>query len=125
MAVYSIGEMERQTGVSISTLHYYERIGLLDPVHRAANGHREYRDKDLLRVEFLKRLRATGMPIREMLDYVALYRAGDSTLTERRETLEAHREAVVAQMAELQATLDLLDTKITRYRAQETELERM
>jgi len=123
MTVYSTGEMARLTGVSIPTLRYYERIGLLDPVQRAANGHREYGDKDLLRVGFLKRLRATGMPIREMLDYVELFRQGDSTLSERRETLEAHREAVVAQMAELQATLDLLDTKIERYRAQEATLE--
>jgi len=122
MAPYTTREMSARTGVPVPTLRYYERIGLLDPVERAANGHRRYQDKDVLRVEFLKRLRATGMSIRRMQYYVDLFRAGDDTLTERREMLAAHREIVLEQMAELQATVDLLDLKIERYTQQEQAL---
>jgi DNA-binding transcriptional MerR regulator len=115
---YTSKEMAELIGVSIPTLRYYERIGLLDRVRREANGHRRYGEKDVLRVQFLKRLRATGMPIREMQRYVDLFRAGDSTLLERIDMLETHREVVLAQMTELQDTVDLLDMKIDRYQKQ-------
>lgn len=119
MANYTTREMAARTGVPVPTLRYYERIGLLDPVRRATNGHRRYSERDVLRVAFLKRLRATGMSIRRMQHYVDLFRAGDATLAERRKMLAAHREVVLAQMAELQATVDLLNTKIARYTQQE------
>lgn len=107
------------TDISIPTLRYYEQIGLLDRVERAANGHRRYSEDDLRRIDFLKRLRATGMSINEMKYYVDLYRAGDSTLAERREILEAHRQSVKEQIDTLAETLAFLDMKITRYRQEE------
>jgi DNA-binding transcriptional MerR regulator len=58
---YSIQTVSQMTDLSISTLRYYEQMGLLDPVARAANGHRCYSDADLQRIEFLKRVRAMGM----------------------------------------------------------------
>lgn len=119
MAIYTTQEMATKTGVSISTLRYYERVGLLDPVTRLDNGHRRYGDADVLRVTFLKRLRATGMPISQMQHYVDLFRAGNSTVPERIAILEAHRTQICKQMDELQATLDLLDMKLARYRHEE------
>ncbi len=116
-------EMSELTGVSIATLRYYERIGLLDPVKRASNGHRRYGDNDLRRVDFLKRLRATGMSITEMQYYVDLFREGDDTIVERREMLEAHREAVHAQVDALNETLALLNMKIENYRREERQLQ--
>ncbi|MEL6148556.1 MAG: MerR family transcriptional regulator [Chloroflexota bacterium] len=119
---YTTGEMSEKTGVSIPTLRYYEDIGLLDPVTRAANGHRRYDDKDLLRIEFLKRLRATGMSIADMQYYVDLFRAGDDTLTERVDMLTAHKQRVQEQIDALLATRDFLDMKIERYNRQLAEL---
>ncbi|MEM6281731.1 MAG: MerR family transcriptional regulator, partial [Chloroflexota bacterium] len=119
---YTTGEMSQKTGVSIPTLRYYEDIGLLDPVTRAANGHRRYNDKDLLRIEFLKRLRATGMSIAEMQYYVNLFRAGDDTLTERVDMLAAHKQRVQEQINALLQTRDFLDMKIERYHRQLAEL---
>lgn len=118
---YTPAEFASITGMSIPTLHYYERIGLLDKIERLDNGHRRYGEADLRRVDFLKRLRATGMQIREMQYYVDLFRAGESTITERRIMLEVHRDRVLAQMADLQSTVDLLDLKIARYRNAENE----
>ena len=120
----TIKDISEQTDVSIDTLRYYERIGLIDPVERAPNGHRRYGEKDLLRVNFIKRLRATGMSISEMQHYVNLFRDGDSTITERRLILEAHKAVIQHQIDALYETIDFIDTKIERYIAQENELER-
>lgn len=103
------------TGLSIHTLRYYERIGLIDPVNRAENGHRLYGEQDLQRVQFLIRMRATGMSIREMQHYVELYSQGRSTLAQRRAILQAHRRKVQAQLATLQETLAFIDYKIDLY----------
>ncbi|MEO1645456.1 MAG: MerR family transcriptional regulator [Chloroflexota bacterium] len=119
---YQSQEIADITGLPISTLRYYERIGLLDPVERAENGHRLYSDRDILRVEFLKRVRATGMSIKEMQHYVNLYREGESTLIERKRILSAHRATILAQIDELQDTVDFLDMKIDRYTREEHSL---
>lgn len=119
MTSMTIKTMSERTGVSIDTLRYYERIGLIDPVERALNGHRRYRDTDLLRVDFLKRLRATGMSISAMQHYVNLYRQGDETLVERRQILEAHKAVIQAQVDALYETVDFIDIKIAHYIAEE------
>ena len=118
----TIQEMTTRSGLSEHTLRYYERIGLLDPVGRAENGHRRYAPSDVERVGFLNRLRATGMSIRAMQAYTALARAGEGSAGERRSMLEAHREVVLAQIAALQEHLAVIDRKITRYQEQERGL---
>jgi DNA-binding transcriptional MerR regulator len=115
---YTIDEAAHQSGVSAHTLRYYERIGLLDPIGRATSGHRRYRDGDLGMVRFLSLLRRTGMPIRDMQRFVALTRAGDHTVPDRVVVLEAHREALAAQLAQLHQHLDALTGKIDFYREQ-------
>lgn len=116
-------QFSEKTGISIDTLRYYERIGLIDPVERAPNGHRCYGERDLRRVDFLKRVRATGMSISEMQRYVGLFRMGNSTIGERRMMLEHHRQVVQQQIQELYETMTLLDTKINGYIEQEKLLQ--
>ena len=70
----TIQQVATLTGLSVHTLRYYERNGLLEPVNRATNGHRRYRTEDITRIEFLTRLRTTGMPIRQMQQFARLYR---------------------------------------------------
>lgn len=111
----SIAEMAERTGVTAHTLRYYERIGLVGDVARDASGYRSYSAADFGRVVFLTRLRMTGMPIRELLRYVALAEAGDSTVDDRLAMLVAHRESVRAQMAELRFALETIDFKIASY----------
>ena len=115
---YTTQEMANLTGFSIHTLRYYENIGLLDEVTRLDNGHRRYDDLDLRRLNFVKRLKATGMPISEMVYYVELFREGDSTMLERYIILREHRAKVQAQVDELYETLDFLDMKLRNYEAQ-------
>ncbi len=87
----SIAEAAEASGLSVHTLRYYERTGLLEPVRRNGSGHRRYRAADLERITFLTRLRATGMPIREVRRYAELMKAGEATNEERLALLEAHR----------------------------------
>jgi DNA-binding transcriptional MerR regulator len=115
-ATMSISDAARAAGVSAHTLRYYERAGLLDPVDRAASGHRRYAEEDLGRIAFLTKLRSTGMPIRRIREYADLMRGGDDTHEARLALLEEHREAVRAQLAETAANLDLIEYKIDFYR---------
>jgi len=113
---YTVQEAATQSGLTTHTLRYYERIGLLDPPTRApGSGHRAYNDADLRRVQFLKRLRTTGMSVREMRRFVALYRIGDSTLGEREKMLADHRCVVLAQIGELQEAVAAIEYKIASF----------
>ena len=112
----TISDAARVTGLSAHTLRYYERAGLLDPVDRAASGHRRYAEDDLARIQFLTRLRATGMPIRKVREYAELIRGGEETERARLALLEAHREAVREHLAETARNLDLIEYKIDLYR---------
>src|SRR3954453_12980343 len=111
-ATLTISDAATASGVSAHTLRYYERAGLLDPVDRAASGHRRYADEDLARIQFLTKLRSTGMPIRRIREYAELMRGGDDTHEARLALLEEHRDAVRAQLAETARNLELIEYKI-------------
>jgi DNA-binding transcriptional MerR regulator len=111
----TIREAATETGVSTHTLRYYERIGLLAPIGRAPGGHRRYTEADLGSIHFLTMLRATGMPILEMIEFVDLTRAGDHTVPWRIEVLNKHRDALRSRMANDAAHLEALDRKISIY----------
>lgn len=110
---YSIAQAAARSGLSIDTLRYYERIGLVEPPARDAGGRRSYSDTDLAWLEFLTRLRTTGMPIRMMREYAQLRHRGSAA--RRRQILVDHRAGVRDRIAELQSCLDVLDYKITNY----------
>ncbi|WP_244929740.1 MerR family transcriptional regulator [Nocardioides sp. W7] len=112
----SIAEAAERTGLTPDTLRYYERDGLLiRPVRRSASGHRQYDDDALRWIEMVNRLRATGMPIRDVRRYAELVRAGDGNEEERLALLQAHRQQVLAQLAEVQRHLGAIDMKIGIY----------
>lgn len=113
----TISEAAELSGLTAHTLRYYERAGLLDPVGRVAGGHRRYAEADLARIAFLTKLRATGMPIRQVREYAALLREGAGTEPRRLAILEAHRDVVRERMAEMERHLELIDFKIDTYRS--------
>ena len=118
-----IGEIARRSGLSVHTLRYYERIGLLPFADRDSAGRRDYDPSILVWIEFLDRLKTTGMPIREMLRYAALREAGPATGAERRVMLERHRAEVRAHVERLEACLLVLDAKIAGYAEAEHRIE--
>ena len=110
-----IGELSKRTGLSAHTIRYYERIALLPPADRDASGQRDYDESILVWISFLMRLKTTGMPIREMRQYAELRALGGQTGDARRALLERHRDKVRQQLAELEASLLVIDTKIETY----------
>ena len=112
----TISEAAAAAGISAHTLRYYERAGLIDPIGRADSGHRRFTERDINWIVFLTKLRATGMPIRQMLEYADLVRAGGGTEQARLALLEAHRDAVRERIDALERNLELIDYKIDLYR---------
>jgi len=112
----SIAEAADATGLTTHTLRYYERDGLLlDAVDRASSGHRRYSEDDVGWIRMITRLRATGMPIREVRQYADLVRAGDGNEAERLQLLVAHRDRVRQQLAEVATHLEAIEFKIGLY----------
>lgn len=109
-----IGEFSKRVGLPVSTLHFYERKGLLSP-DRNRSGHREYNEGDIAWMEFIERLKDTGMPLAKIKEYADLRASGDTTLGERMAMLTAHREYVVKAIAHWQDNLGHLDRKIEHY----------
>ena len=114
MTTWTTSEAAEKCGLSQHTLRWYERIGLLAPIERGGDGRRRFSDGDLDWLSLLTKLRATGMPVRDMQRYAELVRSGAGQ-AERVELLKRHREQVRRDLAARRECLKLLDTKITHY----------
>jgi len=109
----TIAQLADLTGVSKHTLRYYERVGLVPLVERdRSSGHRRYSQQHAQWIVFLRNLRESGMPIREVRAYARLVAKGDGTWPDRRVMLAAHRERVVAAITTLRKHQAVLDTKL-------------
>lgn len=108
--------MAQRCGMTTHTLRYYERVGLIQPVGRASNGHRRYSLADEAWIEFLHCLRATNMPIRAMQRFAELRKQGEASSLERRKILEDHQTTIAGQIVELQRAHKILEHKIANYR---------
>lgn len=121
--IFTIQKISNITGLSVHTLRYYEKIGLLNNVQRDENGYRQYSESDISWIHFLIRLRVTGMPLSEMKQFSDLRSQGDSTICSRRELLENHQKSILGQINELQDHLFKIQEKIKHYRRMEEKRE--
>jgi len=111
----TIREVSEKYGITQDTLRYYERVGMIPPVHRTAGGTRDYTAEDLRWVELAKCMRAAGVSIEAMVEYVRLFREGEHTIGARLELLCAQRKALEEQRSRIDETLARLQFKIDRY----------
>ena len=111
----TIQQVAEDTGISVHTLRYYEKAGLLAPIPRSMGGHRRYSENDVAFLLFLARLRSTGMPIQKVKQYADMARAGEFTSEARMNLLVEHRDSVLSQIAELQRNLAAIEFKIDLY----------
>lgn len=112
----SIGEVAERTGLSVHTLRFYEREGILaNPVRRDAGGRRVYHKGDVDWLAVCVILRGSGMSLPEIRRYTELVRAGGGTEAERLVLLREHRERVLDQMNQLRKCLDLVNFKVGVY----------
>jgi DNA-binding transcriptional MerR regulator len=118
--VLTIQQMAQITGLSAHTLRYYERAGLmmLHVGRDDANGYRSYTQQHVAWIEFVKRLRATGMPIRDIQLYTQLLRQGKPGIPARIQLLKQHRDRVEADLREAEQHLSAITRKINYYEQQ-------
>jgi DNA-binding transcriptional MerR regulator len=114
----SIAEAATATGLTAYTLRYYEQIGLIDPVPRRG-GQRVYGEAEMRMLQFVLRLRATGMPMRDIQEYSRLRRLGETqeSIRARGDLLERHAQHMRDELASLTETIARLDEKIALYRS--------
>ncbi|MFA1510687.1 MerR family transcriptional regulator [Priestia megaterium] len=118
--LFSIQQVASMTGLSTHTLRYYEKIGLIKNVQRDQTGYRQYTDFDLAWIQFLIRLRVTGMPMLKMKQFSDLRQKGDYTITARKELLEEHYKDVLGKIEELELNSHRIEEKIAHYKKLET-----
>jgi MerR family copper efflux transcriptional regulator len=112
MAVLTIQEVSRRSGLSEPTLRYYEEIGLIGPVDRdARSGHRRYHDEDLDELLALACMRAVGVGIEDMRIYQANRARGHAAAAEQRDLLLRHAERIEAEIVAQHARLGYLRAK--------------
>ena len=108
---YSTNQIAQRLGITVYTLHYYDKAGLLPFVERDQNGARVFKDSDFKWLDTIMTLKKTGMTLKNIKQYVAWVMEGDSTLPQRFECIKKQKKAVEKQMADLKKYLDLLDYK--------------
>ena len=104
---YTMREVCRETGMAYETLKFYCNEGLIPNVKRGANNYRLFDDRDIAWIRSLTCLKNCGMSLREMKRYIALCLEGEPSIPARKEILAQKREALLAEMAALQASVDL------------------
>lgn len=118
-----ISDISKKTGLSIHTLRYYEQIGLLKNIHRNQSGRRVYTSLDLEWLEWIKRLKSTGMSLEKMQDFAQFRLQGDQTLKQRQELLIAHSIQLQQEIQRLKQEQSIVDYKIAAYAQKMLELE--
>ena len=125
----TIAEVSKKYEITPDTLRYYERIGLIPPVPRTSSGIRNYDKESCGWIELMKCMRKAGVQVEALIEYVDLFRQGDSTIDARKALLIEQRSRLQERMADMQASLERLNDKIDRYEqglmTAEKQLQRM
>lgn len=121
--LYSIQQITEITGLSAHTLRYYEKIHLIHDIQRDPKGYRQYTDTDILWLDFLMRLRETGMSIQDMKAFADLRSQGDHTVVLRKQLLQSHYQLVQAQIDQQQQHLNKIAHKVNHYTQLEEQVD--
>lgn len=112
---YSIGEISQRLDVAPSALRYYEKEGLLPFVERSDSGIRQFTNIDLEWLIIIDSLKKTGMPLKEIKDFVKMFEERDTTIARRLEIVLRHRAVIQQQVAKLNEIIKVLDFKEQYY----------
>ncbi len=111
-----IRAVSEETGLTIDTLRWYERQGLLPAVERTADGRRRYTAASVTFVRLVQALRRTGMPVADVRRFVSLMDEGASSHGRRMALLEQQRDAILTNLDQMHEDLRTVETKIEHYR---------
>lgn len=109
--MYTIKQTCEKTNLSYETLKFYCNQGLVPNVKRDSNNRRIFDDRDVAWIQSLNCLKNCGMSISEMKEYIALCLEGESSIPERKIILDIKRQALVAQLKQVQDCIDYIDWK--------------
>ena len=111
----TIAEVSKKYNLTQDTIRYYERIGLLPEIPRTKLGIRDFDEKSCKWIEFIKCMRAAGMPIEALIEYMNLFKQGKKTIVARKQLLIEQREVLLKKQEEIKNTIERLDYKIELY----------
>lgn len=115
MKTYSISEAAKELDLTVYTLRYYDKEGLMPFVERAANGSRMFKESDINAMKIIECLKASGMPIKEIKNFIDWCSEGDATLQQRYDMFIERKTTVEAQMEELKKTMEIIEHKCLYY----------
>lgn len=113
---YSISEVAKELNLTVYTLRYYDKEGLMPFVERTPSGVRKFKESDIDFLKIIQCLKLTGMPIKDIKDFIEWCSEGDSTLQERYDMFIERKASVEAQMEELRKTMEVIEHKCTYYK---------
>lgn len=112
---YSISEVAKKLDLTVYTLRYYDKEGLMPFVERNSTGTRQFKDSDIDFLKIIQCLKATGMPIKDIREFIAWCSEGDATLHQRYDMFTERKASVEAQMEELRRTMEVIEQKRSYY----------
>jgi DNA-binding transcriptional MerR regulator len=115
---YSIKDVAKMSGLSISAIHFYDKEGLLPFVLKNKSGNRAFTDSDIYLIQMICCLKNTGMQIKDIKKYIDFCMEGATTIDLRKKLLIEHRKELVSHIESLSQNLKLLDLKIGDYDSQ-------
>ncbi|MCV9887939.1 MerR family transcriptional regulator [Metabacillus halosaccharovorans] len=116
MKTYSISEVAKELDLTVYTLRYYDKEGLMPFVERSSSGTRIFKESDISALKVIECLKSTGMPIKEIKHFIDWCSDGDSTLQQRYDMFIERKATVEAQIEELKKTMELIEHKCTYYK---------
>lgn len=111
----TISEVSARFDLSQDTLRYYERVGLIPKVKRTSGGIRDYDENDCNWIEYIKCMRAAGVSVETLIEYVSLFYKGKRTISQRKSLLLEQRNQIVKKIDEMNDVLAKLDWKLDGY----------
>ncbi len=112
---YNIGEISKQFNLSIHTLRYYEKEGILN-INRSKSGIRKYEQSDIAAIKIIECLKTSGMSLKDIKQFMDWCSLGDETLKLRQAMFENQRIIVLQKLKKIQKTLDIINFKCWYYK---------
>ena len=116
MMTYSISEVAKELNLTVYTLRYYDKEGLMPFVERTPSGTRLFKESDIGALKVIECLKSTGMPIKEIKNFIDWCSDGDSSLQQRYDMFMERKSIVEVQMEELKKTMEVIEHKCLYYK---------
>lgn len=113
--MYSIGEVSEMFGLTIPTLRFYDKEGLLLDLERDSSGIRKLNEKTMEALRVIECLKKSGMQIKEIKEFMHWCSLGDKTIEKRKEMFLARKKSIEKEMEELEQALNMINYKCWYY----------